>query len=491
MIRDLLTKKPFVKITPSNLLGVHATNDRFTMMPCSSDAEYDVLRQSDFIREYYPSGHKINSPIYYPNKIKYDEEKQVYVEQKVIRVSMPFQYLITAQQLVHLCGNDIHFELPTPTPTEKEKETLRLFQQGWLEKNMETVFYYFAKSVLVTGDGAVVQYLDKEKVKAKVLSFMYGDKIYPHFNSLTGELDLFAREYTDYDESGKAVTSHVEVWDRTHLTRYRQSLKGVKSAVARIKEAFNLEGYIEISRSPHGFMEIPVAYSRREEGACWSLVQDCIDKYELAVSHLCQNNMAYAFPIMVLKGDEVNVQANMDGSPKFITMGREDEALFLSAPQSPESFKLQLETLLKMIFLGSFTVTPPEVKSGDLPGVAIKLIYSPSMDKAIIDSKEFDDALDKMVRIFKYGYGTELGKSSSFNLLKPFAWIEPYVHSNTAELINNLAMGVQNGFISVETASRKSTYDEPDELVRLIKEKKETDMADRLEPVPQGMDEAT
>lgn len=31
--------------------------------------------------------------------------------------------------------------------------------------------------------------------------------------------------------------------------------------------------------------------------------------------------------------------------------------------------------------MGSFVVMPPEVKSGDLPGVAIKLIYSPSLEK--------------------------------------------------------------------------------------------------------------
>ena len=54
----------------------------------------------------------------------------------------------------------------------------------------------------------------------------------------------------------------------------------------------------------------PDVYKRQ---ACWSFSQDNIDKYELAISHLCQNNMAYAFPIMLLKGEDVEIQGDMYG----------------------------------------------------------------------------------------------------------------------------------------------------------------------------------
>lgn len=111
------------------------------------------------------------------------------------------------------------------------------------------------------------------------------------------------------------------------------------------------------------------------------LSQDNIDKYELAISHLCQNNMAYAFPIMLLKGEDVEIQGDMYGAVKAITMGKDDDAGFMNRPEASQSFELQINTLLKMIFMGSFVVMPPEVKSGDLPGVAIKLIYSPSLEK--------------------------------------------------------------------------------------------------------------
>jgi hypothetical protein len=68
--------------------------------------------------------------------------------------------------------------------------------------------------------------------------------------------------------------------------------------------------------------------------------------------------------------------------------------------------------------------------------------------------------------------------ASAFQQTHIFAWIEPYIHSNTAELIQNLAVGVQNGFISRETAAEKSTYEVNDELFRLIKQRKEDEQAD-------------
>lgn len=484
-VKDLLVKRPFIRVVPSEFLDFILLSDRFAHIADTGQVKSGQVAQSLFIEEYFPTGHKINSTVYYPDKIKYDEENQRYFEQKVIRVSLPFQYIITAQQLVHLCGNDVRFELSSATPSESDKNLLRQLTQGWLDKNMEVEFYRFAKSVKVTGDAAMVLFLNKGKIQAKALSLLRGDKIYPHFDSLTGELSLFAREYSDYDDEGKATTSWVEVWDNKYFYRYKRPLGGFAGALNSAKDFFNLEGYDMVDTpKPHGFNECPVAYMRDEDGACWSQVQDAIDKLELALSHLCQNNMAYAFPILVLKGSDVNIQGDIYGDVKAITISEENgDANYLSSPQASEAFKLQIDMLLKMIFLGSFTVMPPEVGSGDLPGVAIKLIYSPSLERAIIDAKEFDPALDKIVQLFKYGYGLELGKATAMQNLPIFSWIEPYIHSNTAELITNLAMGVQNGFISRETAARQSTYDENDELARLIKEKKEADAMDLIDAV--------
>ena len=319
------------------------------------------------------------------------------------------------------------------------------------------------------------------KVGWKSLSFLNGDTLFPYYDPITGQLQRFARRYYAYDEDGQETVSFVEIWDSENYYRYRQDLNGLKGIISRTKDFFGLDGYTLVEKRPHQFNEVPVVYSRDDGGACWSPVQDAIDKYELAVSQLCQNNMAYAFPIMVLKGEDVEIKGDPYNGVKAISMGPDDDAKYLSHDNSSQSFELQLNTLLKMIFLGSFTVQPPEVKSGDLPGVAIKLIYSPSLERAMIDAKEFDSALDTMTRLFKYGYGLEMKANTTFTSLDTYSWIEPYVHQNTSELVNNLCMLVNANLLSRDTGSSLSGYGENNEFDKILYEWKQQQAADLLD----------
>ncbi len=137
---------------------------------------------------------------------------------------------------------------------------------------MEITFYEFAKSVKITGDGAVVFYMDKGEVGTKVLSFFDGDILYPHTNSITGKMEYFARKYSDYDSEGKELVSWVESWDNKYLYRYRQTKAGLKGAVNKLKEIFGIDGYELESKELHQFEECPVVYLRDKHGPCWSFL---------------------------------------------------------------------------------------------------------------------------------------------------------------------------------------------------------------------------
>lgn len=483
MIKDLLTKKPFVRVQPNNVVAqATAVGDIANIPEEPNTQSYNIIRQSDFACELYPSGHKINSPLYYPNKIKYDEANKRYFEQPVIRTAFPFQRIIMTQQLIHICGNDIHIESTNNHISEEDRVATLELKKGWLDKNMEIAFYELAKSVKSTGDGAIVIYMNNGSVRYKSLSYSNGDVLFPHYD-FNGDLDCFARKYRDYDEDGDAVVEWVDVWDKKYFYTYKRSLKGVSSTISWIKEFFGVDGYELVSTNIHGFSEVPVVYQRDDNGPCWTDSQEAIDKYELAVSHLCQNNMAYAFPIMVLKGEDVEIQGDIYGDVKCITMGSEDDAKYLSPQDASSSFTIQLNTLLKMIFMGSFIVEPPEVKSGDLPGVAIKLIYSPSLEKAIIDAKEYDKSVDKLVRLFKFGYGIEIGKVTQMANLSVFSWIEPYVHQNNSELVNSLCMLVNSKLLSINTGSTLTGYGENNEFDKIMREYKEQNATDLLNDI--------
>lgn len=70
----------------------------------------------------------------------------------------------------------------------------------------------------ITGDAAIVFYMNEGKVFTKNLSYFDGDTLYPHYDSITGQMTLFARRYSDYDEEGKELISWVEVWDNKKCT---------------------------------------------------------------------------------------------------------------------------------------------------------------------------------------------------------------------------------------------------------------------------------
>ena len=474
-LREVLSKKAFTRITP---MGYYSSGVSYDPMDNGMDnASWQIVTQADFLREYYPSGHKINDPIYYPDKVRQDPETKKYYTEQVIRCAFPFQKVIATKQIIHLCGNDIRFELTEPRETAEQKDLFFKFKKGWQMKHSEYAFYSFAKSIKVTGDGAVVGVMSEGVFSWRNFSYLTGDKLFAHYDDLM-RLKLFARQYKSYDEAGNEAQVFVEVWDKTNHYLFSQPKKGIKAQAVKLLEVFGLSGYSEV-RKPiaHGFDFIPVAYFRNADGACWSDSQDSCDKYELAVSHLCQNNMAYAFPIMFLKGDSINVVGGEDiyAPTKAITGDATSEASFLNTPDGSSSFELQLKILLQNIFQGSFTVLPPELKSGDLPGVAVKLLYSPAIEKAMADAAELDIAVADMAKIFAHGYGMEIGAMTPMKNMQLNTWIEPYVHQNVAEMMQNLLNGVQNEFLSKETASELTPYGKNDEFFRIMKQKNTED----------------
>ncbi len=479
-VNDILVRRPFVRPMPQFVRTMNLTHRPDRAKTPKDNTLWQVVPDGQFLREYYPSGHLINDPAYYPDRIKFDEGKQQFFTEKVVRCAFPLQMIITAQHLVHIAGNDVRHELTDSKPSEEREQLFLEWQKGWWDYNIETRLYFLYKSAYILGEAAMVFFIKDKKGYVKNLSKLYGDTLYPHFDSITGKLNAFGRKFSDYDEDNQEYVQWLEVWDEKHLRRYRRDVQGFRGKVTKVKELFGLEGWNLVSEEEHGYDRVPVVYHRRKEGPCWSFVQDAIDKYELAVSYLCQNNMAYAFPIMVLKGDNVSIEGDIYGQVKAITADMESDIKYLERSDNTAAFELQLNTLLKQIFLGSFAVMPPEVRSGDLPGVAIKLIYSPSLDRAMLDAKEFDHVIDETQKLFTDTFGIEKRKQSQYRSLNILSYIVPYIHQNTAELINNLVQATAGGILSKETGSELSTYGKNYEYSKIIAEAKEQEKADLL-----------
>ena len=497
-VRELLVRKPFFELTPIGYMKHSNVSD---VVPDTYDGTmpedtmyWRIKTQADFLREYYPSSHRIMDEKEYPDIWKQNPENGKWYQQKIQRTAFAFQQLIHAKHQLHITGNDIQFELADGDDYDDEKsveenqKTLNLFKKGWLMRDMEIRFFEAVGAYLKVAECAIVGFFDEnKKFGTRTLSYDRGDILYPHFDSLTGNLLCFARKYYDYDDEGNQKTEYVEAWDKQKFYRFKKAVKNgkVKEVVTKIAKIFGIDDYTLVEEKYHGFQFVPVAYARNDKGPCWSMVQRNIEDYEEAFSYLCENNKAYAFPILSLTGDGDDITITGDditGAAKTIMITDPNgKAQFLNGTDASDAFATQLNKSYDLIYELSFTVKPPELKSGDLPGVAIKLLYSPALEVAMNDSQELQPFLDQLLRICKFGIGTDENCVATMVGLPINAWINPYVHSNKTEVITNIATAVQNGFLSKQTASERCPdFPKTAEYERIMREKKEEDQQDLL-----------
>lgn len=497
-VRELLVRKPFFELTPIGYMKHSNVSD---VVPDTYDGTmpedtmyWRIKTQADFLREYYPSSHRIMDEKEYPDIWKQNPENGKWYQQKIQRTAFAFQQLIHAKHQLHITGNDIQFELADGDDYDDEKsveenqKTLNLFKKGWLMRDMEIRFFEAVGAYLKVAECAIVGFFDEnKKFGTRTLSYDRGDILYPHFDSLTGNLLCFARKYYDYDDEGNQKTEYVEAWDKQKFYRFKKAVKNgkVKEVVTKIAKIFGIDDYTLVDEKYHGFQFVPVAYARNDKGPCWSMVQRNIEDYEEAFSYLCENNKAYAFPILSLTGDGDDITITGDditGAAKTIMITDPNgKAQFLNGTDASDAFATQLNKSYDLIYELSFTVKPPELKSGDLPGVAIKLLYSPALEVAMNDSQELQPFLDQLLRICKFGIGTDENCVATMVGLPINAWINPYVHSNKTEVITNIATAVQNGFLSKQTASERCPdFPKTAEYERIMREKKEEDQQDLL-----------
>ena len=475
-LRDLLTKKPFTRILPyGHYDHGYRWNEVTEEMPVQDRLRRKVVTQEDFMRELDPAGHLINDKELFPDILQENEDDGLWYVQEIPRYAFSYQQIILIKHLTHLCGNDIQFELTDKKVNDESRETFNAFRNGWANKNMEVAWYQLAKSVKATGDGAFVGFLDHGTFGWKVLSFLNGDKLYPHYDLRTGKLSVFARTYCNYSEDGSITKRYIDVWDDTYYYRFvadgdpQDIFEKAKQIVFKV---FNTNGYKLEYMQAHGFDSIPVAYMRDDNGPCWTFSEETIENFEIAFSNLAHSNHDFGLPIMYVKGEGSEEVATKDMSyaSKIMLLPSDGEIGFLNRQDASNAYKSELDKLEENIYKQSFAVKTPELKSGDTPGVALKIMYSDAYEKAMSDAQEYDGCVDKMVSIFSWGYGIENESRLAFLNTNIRHYIEPYIHVNYTELITNLNTAVTGKFMSRQTASEKNPYATPNEWERIQQE---------------------
>lgn len=478
-VRDLLSKKPFTRILPDGHYDHGYIWNELSEMPVKEDRlRRKIVTQEDFMRELDPAGHLINDRELFPDIWQKNDEDGKWYVQEIPRYAFSYQQIILVKHLTHLCGNDIQFEVSDKNITSETMDTFNAHRDGWANKNMEVAWYQLAKSVKATGDGAFVGFLDKGEFGWKTLSFLDGDKLFPHYDLRTGKLSTFARTYCNYTENGSVAKRYIDVWDNKYYYRFvadGDSTSLIEKAKQLVLKLFSIDGYKLEWMEEHGFDRIPVAYKRDDNGPCWTFSEESIENYEIAFSNLAHSNHDFGLPIMYVKGEgsEEVTTKDMSYASKIMVLPSDGEIGFLNRQDASNAYAAELEKLEDSIYRQSFAVKTPELKSGDTPGVSLKIMYSDAYEKAMNDAHEYDGVVNDMIHIFEWGYGIECEKRLAFINTNIRHYIDPYIHLNTTELTTNLNTSVMGGFLSKQTASEKSPYATPQEWQRIQAEKKE------------------
>ena len=168
--QQIMRKESFRRALPGkNDIGA----ERRGSADYESNRLYDPIKywyptQDDFLREFDPASHAINSIKYYPNLI-FTEQKTGHFKAKVrSRVSVAWQRRIHTKRLVALTGFDPDLSMPRSKTDKVSQEYLRNYKEGWDKKNMDSVVHLAIASK--SGESTFISTTEKNSKCKKIKS---------------------------------------------------------------------------------------------------------------------------------------------------------------------------------------------------------------------------------------------------------------------------------------------------------------------------------
>jgi SPP1 family phage portal protein len=392
----------------------------------------DIVKAKDQLD---PFKHEIFNPVTRPDKIvKVDpseasqDENVVNVTgsngsqsgnriERVARIALAIQKLIVKRAVSFIFGNPV--TLDAQPENENQKSVLKAIKRVMYDIKEKSFNRKVARNLFSGTEVAEIWYpvedqnnsygfSSKFKLRCGIFSPLLGDLLYPYFDE-TGDMVAFSREFYITKE-GVKKTFFETYTDEAHYL-WEQSSEGFTI----------VEGYPKTI----SIKKIPVIYGVQEQVE-WADVQGLIDRLEKLLSNFADTNDYHASPKIFVQG-KIEGFAKKGESGAILEGDAGSTAEYLSWENAPESVKLEIETLLRMIY--TITQTPDisfeAVKGiGAISGIALKLLFMDAHLKVADHQEVFDEYLQRRINLIK-AYIGEFNKA-----LKPEAdnlIIEPII----------------------------------------------------------------
>lgn len=440
-------------------------NGRLTPLPNSEQ----------YAAQYDPKLHDINDPRKRPDKLvvidkdseEYGEVKNINVNaeltteqgfriEPVARIALALQKLIVKRAVAFTFGNPVAYD--ADPQNDEEKAVLAALKRVLHDVKEKTLNRRVARSLYSTTEVAEYWYpvegdeghdlygfTTKMKFRVALFSPAFGDRLYPYFDD-NRDLIAFSREFT---KKADDLTTRTYFETYTKDAHYIWTAEGPTGTEAKNWEL--VEGYpkqLTIGK-------IPIVYGS-QPAVEWEDVQSLIDRLEKLLSNFADTNDYHASPKIFVEGKILGFARK--GEAGAIIEGEEGaKATYLSWAQAPESVRLEIDTLLRMIY--TITQTPDisfdSVKGiGAVSGIALQLLFMDAHLKVQDKMEVFDDYLTRRANILLAYLGAANVKSkAAARRLIVSPRITPYIiEDETAKV--NLLQGANGG---KAVASQKTT----------------------------------
>ena len=379
-----------------------------------------------------PFKHDVFDPIKRPDKIvkvdveeggtkviEADNPEATTRREPVARIAVSLQKLIVKRAVSFLFGNDVELEAEPENDNQKlvlkalkrilydvKSKSLnrRVARNLFSSTEVAELWYPVPVDKTNTGTGLMSRVKDlvnnlvgnkfhlnygfksKYKLRVSVFSPLLGDMLYPYFDD-SGDMIAFSRGFSSVDNK-EVKRDYFETYTDEEHWLWIKGENGFDVA----------EGYpkrIEIGK-------IPVIFANQAQLE-WADVQVLIDRLEKLLSNFADTNDYHASPKIFVKGHVEGFSKK--GEAGAIIEGDENsEATYLAWQHAPEAVKLEIDTLLRLIY--TLTQTPDiafdSVKGiGAVSGIALKLLFMDAHLK-VEDKKEiFDEYMQRRINVIK------------------------------------------------------------------------------------------
>lgn len=323
------------------------------------------------------------------------EETQSLRQEKVARIATALQKLIVKRDVSFIFGNPV--ELDCTPENDLQKKVLKALErikydvkEGSLNRKVarnlfsctEVAEYWYPVESANSNYG----FNSKYKLRCAIFSPLLGDTLYPYFDE-TGDMVAFSRLFTR--QSGSKTVTYFETYTDEEHWMWMQGA----------------DGYVVVDGFPKSLIigKIPIVFGNQDQTS-WADVQNIIDRLEMLLSQFADTNIYHSSPKIVVKGELTGFAKKGEAGAILQLDGDNAEAKYLSWDSAPESVKLEIQTLLTLIY--TITQTPDisfdSVKGiGNVSGVALKLMFMDAHLKVADHREVFDEYLQRRINIQK------------------------------------------------------------------------------------------